>query len=157
MGTSVGVPQFVTKIRRAGDAIDKARREQLKTIGKSMEETHAGVVTSALGAVKFRNWNVPLVAKATVISASDLRFAPKGRSAGPERVGEQGRHAGMAGPMQGPLATPKGKAKKNQKRKRWNGTTKGKQTWTKTTELLVKSIPPKLQSSFHHALEEIFH
>lgn len=166
MGTSVSVPQFVGKIQHAAEAVEKNRKEQLKVIGQEMEKVHAGVIVSALGGPKFRRWNVPIVAKAKT-TETGLIFAPQGRSKGPERVAEQGRNQGNAKGFAGPgvntktgatSRTKKGdvRAVKARKGKRWNGTTKGKETWTKTTEEFSKTLPPKLQSSFVKVISEVF-
>lgn len=167
MGTSVSVPEFVGKIKGAAVAIEKNRKEQLKVIGEEMEKIHTGVIESALHGPKFRRWNVPIVAKAKP-TTEGLIFAPQGRSHGPEKVAEQGRHRGNAGGFAGPGVNKKtGATARNKsggvrnvkavKGKRWNGTTEGKKTWTKTTAEFSRTLPPKLQSSFVRAVSEVFH
>lgn len=163
----MSVPQFVAKIQAAAAAVEKNRKDQLAHIGANMVETHMAIIVEALHGPKFHHWDIPIVVSAKPTGTSGLVFAPVGRSRGPERVAEQGRHQGSARGVSGPgisqktgltSRTKSGGLRKvrGRKGKRWNGRTEGKETWTKTVEEFSRILPPKLQSSFLKAMEEVF-
>ena len=78
-------------------------------------------------------------------------IVPTGKSRGPWRVAEEGRHPGMAGPMQGPRLTKTGKVSRARV-KRWNGTTEGKQSWTAYKGVVAPKIEPVVAKSYRAAL-----
>ena len=153
--------ELVGKIEKAVATVEKTKKAQMAAIGRDMEAAHLAIVEAALhGKDSFSGWpKAPLIAKAMPIDGG-LRFAPVGRAAGPERVLQQGRHAGMFGAMQGPTAPKMLKSGKYSKRKqghrKWNGTTQGKDTWTKTVEEFTTLIPPKLKTGYTAAIAEVF-
>lgn len=83
------------------------------------------------------------------------------RTRGPWLVADQGRHKGEgAGPWQGPIAvrlTKSGKAsKRQQKRKKWNGQTEGRDTWADAVALMEKRTVGRYYIELQKALAKRF-
>lgn len=162
MGVSSSPGEFAGKIRRAGEAVAKSRKKALLDAGKVLERAFDKAVAGDLGGDNtFSGWKkAPLVSKSTLSGDDGLSFAPAGRALGPTRVAQQGRHAGMSGPTQGPglggISKKTGKALKGRKRGRWNGTTKGKGTWDTTIAAGAKVLPDKIRPVFIDAMKEVF-
>ena len=164
MGTSRSSAEFAGKIRRAADAVAKARKDALLKTGTAMEHEFDRAVAADLGGDNtFSGWpKAVLVSGSKLQGDSGLSFAPTPRSLGPTRVAQQGRHAGMSGPMQGPglggLSKKTGRALKGRKRGKWNGTTQGKGTWDDTIGSVVAKqvIPEKIRPAMTAAMKEVF-
>lgn len=162
MGTSRSTAELAGKIRKAADAVAKARKTALTDAGQTLERSFDRAVAADLGGDNtFSGWKqAPLLSKVTMRGDDGLSFAPAGRSLGPTRVAQQGRHAGMSGPAQGPalagFSKKTGKALKGRKRGKWNGTTKGKGTWDDAVDSAAKTIPKKISEPLITAMKEVF-
>lgn len=161
MGTSRSTAQFVGKIRAAGKKVEADRRRQLTELGVEMKRVAAQRVSSDIGGNTFSGWpKAPIGFEFKMQGDDGLKFGPNSRGKGPLRVAESGRHPGASGPVQGPLqpnVTKSGRLSKRQKsRKRWNGTTRGKSTWTSTVNEFDRVLPPKLAQSITKGIREIF-
>lgn len=113
-----------------------------------------------------RSGPLPLDTKIKTIKGGAV-LMPTRSSAGPWTVAEQGRNQGDAGGFAGPgvnvrtgltARTKSGNVRKVRARqaRRWNGTTRGKNTATDATSAMEKALPPIADAGVRLALRKRF-
>lgn len=97
---------------------------------------------------------IPIVTAFTVTGDTELTIAPRGSSAGPWRVLEEGRKASSAGESYSykKRRTTKARgtftAEYSKKRKRNSGSTPAKHTWSEAAELIIKRTPARVHRRY---------
>jgi len=80
--------------------------------------------------------------------------APKAK--GPWRVAQEGRHPMTFGPVL-PKFTKTGKVSKVQRRaKRWNGVTRGFDTWDDAEKIMRDKVPPRVEAQVSKSMGRYF-
>lgn len=150
--------QLVARLRNVEKALSAAeQRKRLVKVATAVKPLATQAARADLGAnAAFDHWHkrgggdvIPLAVRFTMHGGGrpSLTIHRDGRSAGPWLVAEQGRNQGNAtGPM-GP-ALPRFSKKTGKvitrRRRRWNGTTKGKDTFSDA----IKLMEPKASEMF---------
>jgi hypothetical protein len=134
-------------------------------LGK-MAKAQAVVAASADlgGDAKFSGWAPKLDTRYDIVGPGRISFHPSKRSAGPWTVAQDGRNnsgaSGFAGPginaKTGASALTKTGKVRSRKAKRWNGTTKGKNTATSTLKMIDKLLPRVVEQLMKQQIRRIF-
>ena len=143
MGTSRDFPELSGKLVTAAARMQAQQVRTMAEIAAQMERDHLAIVASALnGKPSFSGWpTAPLAGQAIPDGMGGLRFVPSPVSRASERVAESGRHPNGGTGIKG---------------RHWNGTTRGKGTWTKTMEEFRVTIPPKVLAGYEKVMVEVF-
>ena len=130
-------------------------------IGKMAKEEASAGANADLTNADFSGWRrggpIKLDTGYNIVGRGQVQLKPTPKSAGPWTVLSVGRNAGDAsiGPMQGPTLTKTGKVSRA-KRKRWNGSTKGKGTADKVHAEIEKKAPKVVDVQIAKAINKIF-
>ena len=145
-------------VQNLSTCIDKGAVRRVLTAGaKTGQQEAKRAVAADLGDQSMSGWRrgkpINLETKASFSSQANTVTIHRTReSAGPWRVAEEGRNQGNASGFSGPginrrtgltARTKSGAVRKVRavKARRWNGTTRGKDTWSDARALMDKSVP----------------
>lgn len=137
-----------------------------KPMGERAQKiAHESAAADLGGDAKFSGWKPPLDTHLKFKAGATIML-PTRSGAGPWTVAERGRNQGNAGGFSGPGIGKSGQTSRNKsgalrkvrafKSKRWNGTTKGKQTASKAVARIEKEVLPIAQHGIRKALVRHF-
>jgi hypothetical protein len=121
---------------------------------KAVRDARSALPPDLGGDHKFSGWAADLGVKATPHRAKPgVTVHPDKRGSGPWRVAEEGRNQNK---FQGPsinvrtgetYRTKKGTiSRRRHRRRRWNGTTEGKDTWSDAVTIMNRKLPAHVRS-----------
>ena len=140
----------------------QAQQARLKRVGVLSKADINEAVRADLGDMSMSGWRRgnphEIVGRFDLQGDSAVAMTPSPKGRGPMRVLESGRNQGNAGGVSGPgisadgttRRTKSGAVRKVRARRgrRWNGTTRGKGTWTDATKIMEAKMPAR----YEHAL-----
>lgn len=140
----------------------QAQQARLRKVGALSKADINEAVRADLGDMSMSGWRRgnphEIVGRFQLQGDSAVVMSPVGKAIGPMRVLEQGRNQGNASGFTGPgigsdgttARTKSGRVRKVRARRgrRWNGTTRGKGTWTDATKIMSEKMPAR----YEHAL-----
>jgi hypothetical protein len=135
----------------------KGQQARLKRVGVLSKTDVNQAVRADIGDLSMSGWRRgnphEITGRFDLEGDSAVVMSPSKRGRGPMRVLEQGRNQGNAGGMAGPGVSADGTTRRTKsgavrkvrarQARRWNGTTRGKNTWTDATEIMVKKMPAR--------------
>lgn len=146
--------------------------DMLKRAGRTMGRQAVRIATEEAsrdlgGDPKFSGWAPMLEVRAVEVKPGVVSVRPTKRSAGPWTVANDGRHQGNAGGFAGPgvnratgqtARTKAGAVRKTRasKRRRWNGTTKGKGTADRAVARMEPMVETVAQVELTKTLVKFF-
>lgn len=152
----------------AGEFDGTAGRKRLEAVGRQTKaDVDDAVRADGLGDQSMSGWRrgapIKVTGQARVISDSEIFVGPQGKGIGPMRVLESGRNQGNASGFSGPgintktgttARTKSGGLRKvrARKKKRWNGTTEGRDTWSDAVQLMESRVPGRVHKQVQAAI-----
>lgn len=148
-----------------------ALRKRMRSLGDELERIGEGAASGDLGGDgAFSGWRrgAPIKLGLRHRSFDDGVLVHRdGPSAGPWRVAERGRNMGETGAFLGPgvnrktgmtARTKSGAVRKVRatRGRRWNGTTRGKGTWSKASGAIAGAAPKRLTKLNRDAIAKAF-
>jgi hypothetical protein len=139
---------FGRKLDQVADAIAaRTLKRTLDKVGAQGKRDLDAAVSATLGYRSMSNWRrgrpIPINGRYNLRSDTSLEVLPGKRAAGPLRVLEDGRKAGMS-------KARRGRPSRNV------GATAGKGTWTAATKAMEQSLPRVAAKAVHDELGKIF-
>jgi hypothetical protein len=145
-----------------------AGKQRLQRVAVQTKKDVDEAVRGDLGDLSMSGWRrgrpIEVRGRFEVVSDHEFEVKPAKRATGPMRVLEEGRNAGgRPGGFQGPGVNRKtggrnftstGKVAKTRSRKarRYNGQTRGKDTWTDAVHLMEQRVPGRVDKEVVKAL-----
>jgi len=135
----------------------KGQQARLKRVGVLSKTDVNQAVRADIGDLSMSGWRRgnphEITGRFDLEGDSAVVMSPSKRGRGPMRVLEQGRNQGNAGGMAGPGVSADGTTRRTKsgavrkvrarQARRWNGTTRGKGTWSDATDIMVKKMPAR--------------
>ena len=135
----------------------KGQQARLKRVGVLSKTDVNAAVRADLGDLSMSGWRrgnpAEITGRFDLAGDSAVVMSPSKRGRGPMRVLQDGRNQGNAGGMAGPGVSADGTTRRTKsgavrkvrarQSRRWNGTTKGKSTWTDATDIMCKKMPAR--------------
>lgn len=162
-----GAPQLVAKLNKLRHQIDGVA----ETVAKESRLDVEQAVKADIGDSSMSGWRrgkpIQIYGAYKVLTQTTAEITPARMSAGPMRVLESGRNAhGGVGGFQGPginFRTGKTSARArttgrgSTKGRRYNGKTRGKDTWSDAEKLIVARLPKRSSRALRGVMSNIFH
>jgi len=135
----------------------KGQQARLKRVGVLSKQDVDAAVRADLGDLSMSGWRRgnphEITGRFDLAGDSAVVMSPSKRGRGPMRVLEQGRNQGNAGGMAGPGVSADGTTRRTKsgavrkvrarQSRRWNGTTRGRGTWSDATEIMTREMPKR--------------
>lgn len=150
MATTQSFKQFARKLDKVQADLERLGWAE---VGKELAPEVDRAVNATLGDQSMSGWtrDNPIEIVGSYKVSRESVFISAGKSSGPMRVLQDGRNQGNAGGFAGPGVSKDGTTRRNKngavrkvrarKAKRWNGTTKGKDTWAHAAEAMAAKAP----------------
>lgn len=163
MATFSSFAEFGQAIAKMEADIERDRKVWALEMGKRAQSIAEAAASADLGGdPKFSGWKPPLDTHLKVIEGGVV-LMPTRSSAGPWTVAERGRNQGNASGFSGPginrktgatARTKSGGVRKTRATggKRWNGTTKGKQTASQAVAKMESELTPIAERAVHKTI-----
>ena len=129
---------------------------RLDRVALQLKPDIAQAVRGDLGDLSMSGWRrgkpIEVTGRYDRLSDHEVAMSPGKRARGPMRVLQQGRNPGLS------AAAPRisKKTGRELKRRRWNGTTAGKGTWTDATKIMQDHAGPYMAAEVHKSLVKTF-
>lgn len=131
------------------DSIGHAMGKEAKKIAEKAASADLG------GDPQFSGWRPKLDTRYDIVRPGAIVLHGTRRSAGPWRVAEEGRNQ-QAGPrLADSTMTPTGRRRRG-RRRRWNGQTVGKDTWSDAVSDMDRAIPKVVDKKVRTAIRNLF-
>ncbi len=156
---ATGFGDFTHRMELLAKEMDgRALKARLTKVGVLSKADINEAVRNDLGDMSMSGWrrgNPTEIAGGFDVEGSTVTMLPSRSSAGHMRVLQDGRNRGDVGRMAGPgvstdgttaRASSGGVRKVRARRgRRWNGTTRGKDTWTDATKIMERKMPDRYE------------
>ena len=169
MPTFRSLADFGDELARLGaDLTTREKYEITDGMGRRAQKLAEQAASADLGGdPKFSGWAPVLETRTRRLADGATMLTPTARSAGPWTVAEQGRNQGNAGGFAGPgintttgltARTKSGKVRKVRARalRRWNGTTRGKDTASDAVALMEREMPKLAEQGVKRVIRKRF-
>lgn len=169
MPTFRSLADFGDELARLGaDLTTREKYEITDSMGRRAQKLAEQAASADLGGdLKFSGWTPVLETRTRRLADGATMLTPTARSAGPWTVAEQGRNQGNAGGFFGPginattgltARTKSGKVRKVRARalRRWNGTTRGKDTASDAVALMEREMPKLAEQGVRRVIRKRF-
>jgi len=163
------IADFGDELARLGaDLTTREKYEITDGMGRRAQKLAEQAASADLGGdPKFSGWTPVLETRTRRLADGATMLTPTARSAGPWTVAEQGRNQGNAGGFFGPginattgltARTKSGKVRKVRARalRRWNGTTRGKDTASDAVALMEREMPKLAEQGVKRVIRKRF-
>jgi len=158
------VAQSFADLNRKMEAVERdlsgqLSRQAMARVGEAVQGEIEKAVTADIGDTSmsgFRRGNsIKIVGTSKVISDHEVKVQPDPSTGakGAMAVLERGRNQGNAGGMAGPGVSADGTTRRTKsgavrkvrarQSRRWNGTTRGRGTWSDATEIMTREMPKR--------------
>lgn len=169
MPTFRSLADFGDELAKLGaDLTTREKYEITDGMGRRAQKLAEQAASADLGGdPKFSGWTPVLETRTRRLADGATMLTPTARSAGPWTVAEQGRNQGNAGGFFGPginattgltARTKSGKVRKVRARalRRWNGTTRGKDTASDAVALMEREMPKLAEQGVKRVIRKRF-
>ena len=169
MPTFRSLADFGDELAKLGaDLTTREKYEITDSMGRRAQKLAEQAASADLGGdPKFSGWTPVLETRTRRLADGATMLTPTARSAGPWTVAEQGRNQGNAGGFAGPgintttgltARTKSGKVRKVRARalRRWNGTTRGKDTASDAVALMEREMPKLAEQGVKRVIRKRF-